>query len=335
MRRTLTLTAALVCAALLSACGVIRNRIAPNPGHATPISVELAGPPSAGQVGLLAAQTGGKFAQADVAAHITTPKSVTAPLSDVEHSRVDVAVTTEPQLMLARSAGATVFAFAALTQRPSDALISLRSKHIDSVRALRGRTVGTDGLLAETRLLDAILTRAHVPLSSVRIVDVGANLAGALTSGRVAATFGGDEDTSLALRHAHRRIDVLSVSRLGVPTYDQLVLVCNEVFFANHNNLMRRFVQAVGRGWSLVRADPAAGVHALLTADPSLDASVQTAAVKATLTHVFPSHGQPWGFQQVPTWNTFGRWMVTQHLIGGARAWYDASTNQLLAGEGP
>jgi putative hydroxymethylpyrimidine transport system substrate-binding protein len=335
MRRTLIFTAALACAALLSACGVIRNRIEPDPAHATPISVELAGAPSAGQVGLLAAQADGKFAQADVAAHITTPTSVTAPLTDVEHSRVDVAVTTEPQLMLARSRGATIFAFAALTQRPSDALISLRSKHIGSVRALRGRTVGTDGLLGETRLLDAILNRAHVPLSSVHMVDVGSDLASALTSGRVAATFGDGDDTALSLRHAHRRITVLPVSRLSVPTYDQLVLVCNEVFFANHDNLMRRFVQAVGRGASAVRADPAAGVHALLAADPSLNASVQTAAVKATLTGVFPSHGNPWGYQQQHDWNTFGRWMTAQHLIVGEQAWYAASTNQLLAGIGP
>jgi putative hydroxymethylpyrimidine transport system substrate-binding protein len=335
MRRALTLTAALACAALLSACGVIRNQIAPDPAHATPISVELAGAPSADQVGLLAAQADGKFAQADVAAHISAPTSVTAPLSDVEHSRVDVAVTTEPQLMLARSRGATVFAFAALTQRPSDALISLRSRHIGSVRALRGRTVGTDGLLGETRLLDAILTRAHVPLSSVHMVDVGSNLASAISSGRVAATFGDGDDTALSLRRAHRRITVLPVSRLGVPTYDQLVLVCNEVFFANHDNLMRRFVQAVGRGWSVVRADPAAGVHALLAADPSLNATVQTAAVKRTVAGVFPSHGEPWGFQQQHEWNTFGRWMTAQHLIIGEAAWYEASTNQLLAGVGP
>ena len=105
MRRALILSSALVCAALLSACGAIRNRIAPDPAHATPISVELAGAPSADQVGLLAAQADGRFAQADVAARITTPTSVTAPLTDVERSRVDIAVTTEPQLMLARSRG--------------------------------------------------------------------------------------------------------------------------------------------------------------------------------------------------------------------------------------
>jgi putative hydroxymethylpyrimidine transport system substrate-binding protein len=335
MRRTVAVTAALACAALLSACGVIRNHIGPNPAHATPISVELDGAPSADQVGLLAAQDDGAFAQADVAARIRTPASVTAPLTDVEHSRVDVAVTTEPQLMLARSEGATVFAFAALTQRPSDALIALRARHIRSVADLRGRTVGTSGLPGESRLLGAILTNAHVPVSSVHIVDVGANLASAITSGRVAATFGDGDDTALSLRHAHRRIVVLPVSRLHVPNYDQLVLVCNEVFFANHDNLMRRFTQAVGRGWTAVRADPAAGVHALLGADSSLNATVQTAAVTATLQGAFPTGGKPWGWQQQHEWNAFGRWMTSQHLIDGGEAWFAASTNQLLAGQGP
>jgi hypothetical protein len=34
-------------------------------------------------------------------------------------------------------------------------------------------------------------------------------------------------------------------------------------------------------------------------------------------------------------WNAYGRWMVDNKLIDGPQVWSAASTNQLLAGQGP
>ncbi len=74
---------------------------------------------------------------------------------------------------------------------------------------------------------------------------------------------------------------------------------------------------------------------ALDDANPSLNPTLETAAVKATLPAFFPTGGKPFGWQSQPQWNAYGRWMTDHHLIAGPQAWAAASTNQLLAGQGP
>ena len=334
MRRSLATAAAVACAAALSACGAMRTTLEPTASRAVPLSLELAGSPDAGQAGILAARADGNLTRAGITLSARAPAAAGDPLADVEAGRVDVAVVSEPELMLARSAGAYVLGFGALTQTPADALISLHSRHIRSVAALKGRTVATTGQPYAKRLIDAILQRAHVPVGSVRLLDVGSDLATALQSGRAAAAFG-DSAAAIALRGAHRRVDVMGLAALHVPAYANLVLITQETFFAKHVALLRRFVQAVGRGYVAVRADPAAGAQALRAADPSLGAGLASATVAAALPTVFPGGGEPWGWQSQHQWNVFGRWMTDHHLIKGPSAWYDASTNQLLAGQGP
>jgi putative hydroxymethylpyrimidine transport system substrate-binding protein len=59
------------------------------------------------------------------------------------------------------------------------------------------------------------------------------------------------------------------------------------------------------------------------------------AAVRATLPAFFPGDpSKPWGFMNQTQWNSYGQWMLDQHLITSVNAVTDASTNELLAGQG-
>ena len=75
---------------------------------------------------------------------------------------------------------------------------------------------------------------------------------------------------------------------VGVPTYDELVLVVRESTLTTHIDLVRRFVQALARGYESVHHDPSAGVRSLLAANPSLNPKLQRASVKATLSASSP-----------------------------------------------
>ena len=81
---------------------------------------------------------------------------------------------------------------------------------------------------------------------------------------------------------------MIHVENAGVPTYDELVLVARENEIANRTNILRRFVQALGRGYESVRRDPQAGVDALVHANPSLSRKLQLASVQATLPVLLP-----------------------------------------------
>ncbi len=336
IRRTAAVAAAGLAATLaLTACGEMVNQINPVASRASSLTLELDAAPNADHVGIYDAEANGGFARAGLKVQIDSPAAGASPLSLVESGRVDVAICSEPQLMQARNQGATVLGFGAITQRPLTSIISIGSEHISSPTELRGKTVGTEGTAVQRVELDTILRHNHVPVGSVKQVNVGSDLLAAMLSRRVDATLGGYwNDAAIQLRRKHKQPNVIQVSQAGVPVYDELVLVTTETFFANHTNELRRFVQAVGRGYDAVRADPAAGVAALDTADPT-NPTLVASAVKATLPAFFPGDGEPWGWQNQREFNAYGRWLTDQHLIAGPQAWYEASTNQLLAGQGP
>jgi putative hydroxymethylpyrimidine transport system substrate-binding protein len=122
---------------------------------------------------------------------------------------------------------------------------------------------------------------------------------------------------------------------VGVPTYDELVVVVRKNTIVNQPGLIRRFVQALARGYESARRDPQAAVANLVHASPGLDPKLQLASVRATLPAFFPSNSaNPWGWQDPGQWNTYGQWMLSHHLISVPNAVIDASTNELLAGQG-
>jgi putative hydroxymethylpyrimidine transport system substrate-binding protein len=336
MRRTFAAAGMLIAALAVSACGAKHDQINPVAGQASPISLELDWLPNADHVGIYEAQANGDFRRAGLDVHVHVPTDPASPLSLLESGKVNVAISYEPQLMLARNQGATILAFGAITQRPLTSIISIGKKHITSPADLKGKTVGTAGIPYQKAYLDTILKHNHVPVGSVKTVNVGSDLVPAMISGRVDATLGGYANVEgVQLRQHHQKPHIIPVSQAGVPTYDELVLVTTETFFANHTNELRRLVQAIGRGYDAVRRNPAAGVKALDDANPSLDPTFEAASVKASLPAFFPSGGKPFGWQNQTQWNAYGRWMTNQHLIAGPQAWAQASTNQLLAGQGP
>jgi putative hydroxymethylpyrimidine transport system substrate-binding protein len=157
-----------------------------------------------------------------------------------------------------------------------------------------------------------------------------------MLSGRVDATLGAYWNyEAVQLAQMHKAPHVIRMNQVGVPTYDELVLVVRKSTLAQRPDEIRRFVQALARGYQAVRRNPQAGVRNLLAANPGLDAKLQLASVRATLSAFFPAKGsQSWGWQDQTQWNAYGEWMLSHHLISNPAAVADASTNELLAGQG-
>jgi putative hydroxymethylpyrimidine transport system substrate-binding protein len=338
MRRTVSLvTGALLAALALAACGEKKDKLAPTAAQTQPLNLMLDWLPNADHVGIYEALANGDFAKAGLAVHVRAPTDPATPLQLLAAGKVDAAVSYEPQLMLARDAGEPLVAIAALVQRPLTSIVSLHSKHITSPQDLRGKKLGDAGIPYQQAYLKTILAHAGVPARSVKDVNVGANLVPAMLSGRVDATLGAYWNyEAIQLRQAGKKPDVIRVDDAGVPTYNELVLVVRENEIANQTNELRRFVQALGRGYQAVRADPAGAVDALVRANPTLSRKLQMASVNATLSSFFPAKASlPWGWQDSSQWTAFGNWMLKQHLIKSPGTIANASTNQLLAGQGP
>jgi putative hydroxymethylpyrimidine transport system substrate-binding protein len=337
LRRIAAVAAALsaVAAALaLSACGTKHEALAPR--RLEPVTLELDFFPNADHAAIYTAIADGYFAQAGLAVTPQAPSDPSAPLKLLAAGRADLAISYEPELLLARDRGLAVVSIGALVQQPLTSFIALGSKHISRVAQLDGKKIGTAGIPYQSAELQTALQKAGVQKSSVKEINVGFNLIPAMLSGKVDATLGGFwnyEGIQLTLAHKHPTI--IKVQDAGVPNYNELVIVAREDEARRKGTMLRAFMQALTRGEEAVRADPAHGVQALLKAAPDLDQRLQAASVRHTLPAVFPSDpSKPFGYQDPSQWQTFGRWMLSNALLTHDAGTMTAMTNEFLPGQG-
>jgi len=319
----------------LSACGEKKESVTSS-GATQSMTLMLDWFPNADHVGIYQALADGDFEKAGLNVHIQVPSDPALPLKLLEAGKTDVAVSYEPEVMLARDKGEALVSVAAIVQEPLTSIVSIGSKHIRTAADLRGKRVGDAGIPYQHAYLTTILSHAHVPIGSVKETNVGSDLVPAMLSGRVDATLGAYWNyEAIQLQRMHKHPNVIRMDQVGVPTYDELVVVARKSTVVNHPDEIRRFVQALGRGYEAVRRDPQTAVDNLVKANPGLDPGFQLASVKATLPAFFPTDSsKPWGWQSASQWNAYGQWMLDQHLISNPNAVADASTNELLAGQG-
>jgi putative hydroxymethylpyrimidine transport system substrate-binding protein len=325
--------AALALPATLTACGSKEDTTTTR-GGVQRLDLILDYFPNADHAAIYAAQATGAFKAAGLDVRIRVPSDPAAPLKLVAGGRADVAISYEPEVLLARDKGLRIASFGALVQKPLTSIITLDGK-IRTVKDLKGKRVGTAGIPYQSAYLKTIATKAGVDPASIHEVDVGFNLVQAMVSKKVDATLGAFwnyEGVQLRREHMHPRI--IRMEQAGVPTYQELVLVARQEELRNRGDVIRRFAQALARGAKAVQKNPQVGVDALVKANTDLDPALQLASVKATLPAFFPADPAfPWGYQNADEWKAYGQWMVANHLVKTLPT-PTSITNEFLPGRG-
>jgi putative hydroxymethylpyrimidine transport system substrate-binding protein len=322
--------------ALLAGCGEKSESVTGAAGTSQSFTLMLDWFPNADHVGIYQALADQDFAKAGLDVHVQTPSDPATPLKLLAAGKIDAAISYEPEVLLARDQDLPLVSVAAIVQKPLTSIVSIGSKHIKTPADLKGKRIGDAGIAYQHAYLTTILAHAGVPQSSVKEINVGENLVPAMLSGRVDATLGAYWNVeAIQLQQLHKHPNVIHMEQVGVPNYDELVVVVRKNTIVNHPDEVRRFVQAMARGYEAVRRNPPAGVNNLVHASSGLNPKLALASVKATLPAFFPSDSaHPWGWQDPAEWTAYGKWMLSHHLISNPNAVLDASTNELLAGQG-
>jgi putative hydroxymethylpyrimidine transport system substrate-binding protein len=338
-RRVFAAIAAVVFAALsvaaLSACGSKQDTLTASSEKPFPIVLDFF--PNADHAALYAAIAHGDFRAVGLDVQPKTPADPSEPLKLLAAGRAQIAISYEPELLLARDEGLKLVSIGALVQRPLTSIIALPSSHVKSVADLAGKTVGTAGIPYQAAELKTALQTAHVAPASVREVNVGFNLVPAMLSGKVAATLGGFWNyEAIQLQQMHKRPLTIPVDRAGVPTYDELVLVVRQDEARKSGQDLRAFMQALTRGAREVGADPAAAAALVVKANPSLQQKLQLTSIQQTLPATVPSEaGKPYGWQSPSAWASFGNWMFSHALLKhNPNTALPPFTNEFLPGQG-
>jgi len=333
-RRLAAALTALAATVALAACGEKEERTRASGGPER-LDLVLDFTPNPDHAGIYAAQRNGEFEQAGLEVEPIVPPDPAAPLKLLQAGRADVAISYEPELLLARDRGLDLVAIGALVQRPLTSIMSLGRRAITDVRQLRGKRVGTAGIPYQDAYLKTILERAAVDPADVKTVNVGFRLTQAMTSKRVDATLGAFWNVEgVQLQRDRKRPEIIRIDRVGVPTYNELVLVARAKDLRERGKVFRALLQALSQGHQAVRSDPNVGVQALLGADRGLDRGDTLASVRATLPEFFPrARSRPFGYMDPRQWRAYGEWMRDNGLIRQPAS-PRALTNEFLPGEG-
>ncbi len=337
-RSRAALLAAACAAGLIALTGCGTKQDALSAPAAKPFTVMLDFFPNADHAALYSAIARGDFRAVGLDVQPEAPAEPAEPLKLLAAGKVDMAISYEPELLLARDQGLKVVSIGALVQRPLTSIIALPAKHVASVADLAGKRVGTAGIAYQAAELRTALEHAGVAPGSVQETNVGFNLVPAMISGKVDATVGGFWNyEAIQLRLAHKRPTVIPVDQAGVPTYDELVLVVREDEARTRGVDLRAFLQALTRGEREVRADPAAASTLLVKANPSLEPKLQLESIKQTLPAAVPADtSKPYGWQDPTAWAAFGAWMFSHKLLSRdpSTGGLPPFTNEFLPGQG-
>jgi putative hydroxymethylpyrimidine transport system substrate-binding protein len=203
---------------------------------------------------------------------------------------------------------------------------------IESAADLDGKTIATAGIPYQSDYLETVLATAGLSPSDVDEVNVGFNLLPAVIGGRADAMLGGFrnvEGVDLRLRGLNPR--VVPVDELGVPTYDELVLVANGSVVEEDPERIRGFISALAEGTAYAVSHPQEASNFILDAGRGLDPTLTRAEIDATLPLLESEPGQPYGSMDEAEWSAFAEWMADQELLAeGAPEPGEVLTNELL-----
>jgi putative hydroxymethylpyrimidine transport system substrate-binding protein len=334
-RTVLSVCTCLAAVLALAACGSKQDTLSAPSAKSFPVMLDFF--PNADHAALYSALAHGDFRAVGLDVKLEAPADPSEPLKLLAAGRVDLAISYEPELLLARDKGLKLVSIGALVQRPLTSIIALPGHHVSRVSDLAGKRVGTAGIAYQSAELKTALEAASVNPAKVHEANVGFNLIPAMVSGHVDATLGGFWNyEAIQLRLAHKRPVVIPVDQAGVPTYDELVIVAREDEARHAGQDLRSFMQALTRGEREVRADPAAATSTLLAANPSLERRLQLESIRQTLPAAVPhERGKPFGWQSPAEWARFATWMLRHKLLAhDPGLTLPPFTNEYLPGQG-
>ena len=322
----------MVCAATVAAgCG--EKTETTTPGTPQPFSVALDFYVNPDHAGIFEAIDNAYFKDAGLDVQPQTPSDPSAPIKEVASGRVDLAISYEPEVLIAHDQGLPVKAVAALVPTPLTSMIWLKDSGIKDVKDLQGKTIATAGIPYQDAYLKTILEKAGLSTDDVTAVDVQQGLLPALIGGKAQAMLGGFSNIEgVDLQQQGKDPTVKPVDQLGIPTYNELVVVANSDTLDEKSEDIRLFLDALERGTQAAVADPAGATQDILDAGKGLDPKTTRAEIDKTLPLLAQKGAKHYGYMDPGQWKEFAQFFADSGVIKALPSTDDVLTNDLLPG---
>ena len=223
------------------------------------VNMQLGWLASNGIMGEVVAKRMGFYEEEGIELEVTPGGPGVDGVASVAAGRAQVGhLSSSPSLMLARSAGIPIKAFAAGYQKHPFTYFSLESNPIRTPQDMIGKTIATQ----------------------VEVVKMGSDMNQVMT-GQAAAVTGWMTNTNALKVLGDGRVDMM-LWDAGIQLYAN-VYYATDNMLANHADVLARFLTASARGWGEARANPEAGVDHLVAEYRNLSRESELEAVGPVL----------------------------------------------------
>ncbi len=243
------------------------------------VNMQLGWLASNGILGEVAAKREGYYDDLDIELEVTPGGPGVDGVASVAAGRAGVGqLSSSPSLMLARSAGIPVKAFAAGYQKHPFTYFSLANDPIRTPSDMVGKTIATQP--TAVILLKALLAKNGIPEDQVEIVKMGSDMNQLLT-GQASAVTGWQTNTNALKILGEGRVDLM-LWDAGIQLYANVYYTTDEML-ADHSDVLARFLTGSARGWGFTRQNPEAAVDHLVSEYQNLDRASELEAVHPVL----------------------------------------------------
>ena len=265
--------------------------------------------PNVDHLPIYVAREQGYFSEKGLEIKILIPSDTSDALKLAASGSVDIAISYQPQTIIAASEGLDIIAVGRLIEHPLTTLLFLEGKGINKPSDLEGKSIG----YTVPGLMDVLL-KAFAGINGIKNytpINVGFTIVPSLVAGKVDAIMGPFKTyETVAMRHKGYQTGYFELEQWGIPDYDELIFVCGAKALKEKEKLIKMFSMAVDRGIAYSRANPEKALEQYFKAVPEADKKTETEAFELTLPYF--SHSQ---VHDIRRWQRFAEFSLKYGLV--------------------
>ena len=238
--------------------------------------------PNVDHLPIYVARHQGFFSEEGLEIKIISPSETSDSLKLAATGNVDIAVSYEPQTIIAAARGLEIVVFGRLIEHPLTTLLFLKDKGIETPKDLEGKKIG----YTVPGLMDVLLD-AFARLNGIRnytAINVGFSIVQSLTAGKVDAVMGPFKTyETVEMTHRGYNVGYFELEKWGIPDYDELIFLTSKKTMKQNQAAMAAFVGVIDRAIDYMRKNPQTALADYFKEVPEADRRTETDAFKLTL----------------------------------------------------
>jgi len=238
--------------------------------------------PNVDHLPVYVAKAKGYLADENITLKIISPSETSDALKLAATGKVDIAISYEPQAIIAAARGLDFQVVGRLVEHPLTTLLFLKDGPIIKPADLNGKRIG----YTVPGLMD-IMLKAFAKLNGIDSytpINVGFTIVAALTAGKVDAVMGPFKTyETVTMKHKGLKSEYFELEKYGIPDYDELIFIAGKKAIAKNKQAITGFAKAVQRAIDFARKNPETALRLYLKQVPEADPKIETDAFALTL----------------------------------------------------